>query len=95
MPKEHTMKSARTAMILWTVGLMGTLGLHRMYLRKWGTGVLWLLTNGLLGVGALVDLFTLRKQVDAYNAAAAQRQARARSATPTASPTPTAIPAAR
>ena len=61
------MKSKGTAYILWVVGLFGILGLHRFYIGKIGTGILWLFTGGLFGIGSLIDLFTLGSKVDQYN----------------------------
>lgn len=46
---------------------LGPLGIHRFYLGKIGTGILWLLTGGLLGAGWLYDYCTLNGQVDARN----------------------------
>jgi hypothetical protein len=47
---------------------LGLLGIHRFYIGKIGTGVLYLLTGGLFVVGAVVDLFTLANQVRGVNA---------------------------
>lgn len=42
--------------ILW---LFGFLGAHRFYFGYKWTGLLWLLTGGLFGVGWIVDLFLI------------------------------------
>jgi TM2 domain-containing membrane protein YozV len=46
---------------------LGALGIHRFYQGKIGTGILYLLTFGLLGIGYLYDLFTLNRQVSEIN----------------------------
>ena len=57
------MYSLGLAYLLWAVGGFGTLGVHRFYLRKHGTGLLWLLTGGVFGIGAIVDLFRMPTMV--------------------------------
>jgi TM2 domain-containing membrane protein YozV len=61
------MYSKGIAYLLWAVGGFGVLGLHRFYLGKPLSGILWACTGGLVGIGALVDLFTLGRQVDDAN----------------------------
>ena len=46
---------------------LGILGVHRMYMGKWLTGVIYLLTGGLLGVGYLYDFWTLNDQITMVN----------------------------
>lgn len=46
---------------------LGLFGAHRMYLGKWLSGIIYLLTGGLLGLGYLYDLWTLNRQVDEIN----------------------------
>lgn len=54
--------------IAWVMlTFLGIFGLHRFYMAKIGTGLLWLLTGGLLGVGLLYDFWTLNSQVSALN----------------------------
>ena len=43
---------------------LGVFGVHRFYMGKWLTGLLWLCTFGLCGLGILYDYWTLNSQVD-------------------------------
>lgn len=38
---------------------LGWLGIHRFYAGKIGTGILWLLTCGLCGIGIIVDFIVI------------------------------------
>jgi TM2 domain-containing membrane protein YozV len=46
---------------------LGLFGVHRMYMGKWLTGILYLLTAGFFGLGYLYDYWTLNGQVDELN----------------------------
>lgn len=61
-------KSYNVSWVLLT--FLGVFGIHRFYLGKWLTGLLWLLTGGLLLLGVLYDYWTLNGQVDEVNGGA-------------------------
>ncbi len=48
---------------------LGPLGVHRMYMGKWFSGILYLLTGGLFGIGYIYDLWTLNDQITLINGA--------------------------
>jgi TM2 domain-containing membrane protein YozV len=61
-------KSYNVSWVLLT--FLGIFGIHRFYLGKWLTGLLWLLTGGLLLLGVLYDYWTLNRQIDEVNGGA-------------------------
>ena len=61
------MNKVSSAYILWLGGFLSLNGLHRLYNGKIATGLLWLCTFGLFGVGQLVDLLLIPNMVEDYN----------------------------
>ncbi len=62
----------RTGVIDYTAAwllltFLGLFGVHRMYMGKWPTAVLYLLTLGLFGLGYLYDYWTLNSQITEIN----------------------------
>jgi TM2 domain-containing membrane protein YozV len=55
------------AYLLWLLGLIGLCGIHRFYVGRPLTGLLWLFTGGLLFVGQIIDLFLIPGMVDRAN----------------------------
>jgi TM2 domain-containing membrane protein YozV len=50
--------------VAWILqSFLGVLGLHRFYLGKWISGLVWLFTGGLFGIGWIYDFFTLNEQI--------------------------------
>lgn len=47
-------KKKTTALLLCL--FLGLAGIHRFYVGKTGTGIIWLLTGGLFGIGWILDL---------------------------------------
>ena len=50
-------KSKVTALLLCI--FLGGIGVHRFYVGKTGTGILYLLTGGVFGIGWIVDIFSI------------------------------------
>lgn len=63
------MKNVLVAYLLWLLGGFGVLGLHRFYLGRWVTGLIWLLTGGVFLIGAIIDLFLIPSMVQVENLA--------------------------
>lgn len=45
----------------------GIFGLHRLYMGKWVTGLIYLITFGLFFIGFIYDLWTLNEQISDIN----------------------------
>ena len=59
-PKDYT--------LTWIfLTFLGVFGIHRFYLGKIVTGVLYLLTLGFLGAGIVYDFCTLNEQINKIN----------------------------
>jgi TM2 domain-containing membrane protein YozV len=46
---------------------LGLFGIHRMYMGKWASGILYLCTLGLFGIGYIYDFWTLNDQITVLN----------------------------
>lgn len=58
-------RSVSIAYLLWLFG--GMAGAHKFYLEKVGLGIIYFFTGGIFGLGWLMDLFTLSRQVENFN----------------------------
>ena len=46
---------------------LGLLGIHRMYMAKWMSGIIYLCTLGIFGIGYIYDFWTLNDQITVIN----------------------------
>ena len=53
---------------------LGIFGIHRFYLNRVLTGLLWLFTGGLFGLGYLYDFWSLNRMVSESNTVALKTQ---------------------
>ncbi len=50
---------------------LGFFGIHRMYMGKWITGLIYLCTAGIFGLGYIYDFWTLNDQITLINSSEA------------------------
>ena len=67
MKNQEPIKSTGLAYLLWCTGLFGVCGVHRFYAGNYMSGLLWLLTGGLLGIGQFLDLFFIPGMIEKKN----------------------------
>jgi len=60
-------KDTALSYVLWFGGFLGLAGLHRMYMGRWVSGLLWFATGGLCLVGQIVDLFMMSRMLQDAN----------------------------
>ena len=61
------MKSTGMAYLLWSLWFLGFAGIHRFYLGKPISGLIWFLTWGLFGIGQIFDLLLIPDLVEKEN----------------------------
>ena len=49
------------------LGTLGIFGVHRMYMGKWISAIIYLCTLGIFGLGILYDIWSLNDQVEEIN----------------------------
>ena len=67
---DRPRRSTGMAYLLWLLGLVGFCGLHRFYLGRPISGLIWLFTGGLFFIGQIVDLFFMPRMADDWNGGA-------------------------
>jgi TM2 domain-containing membrane protein YozV len=64
---DRPRRDVLTAYVLLVPAMFGLSGLHRFYLGRWVSGVIWLVTGGLCGVGSIIDMVMMPRMVDDHN----------------------------
>jgi TM2 domain-containing membrane protein YozV len=61
----HPYRLACSAYLLWL--FLGLFGAHRFYVGRTGSGLVWLFTFGLFGIGWIIDAFLIPEFVEEHN----------------------------
>lgn len=61
------MNNVPTSYLFWLFWLAGCAGIHRIYNKKYVSGIFWLCTWGVFGIGQLLDLFLIPDMVEEHN----------------------------
>jgi len=61
------MRNTGVAYLLWCTWFLGFAGVHRFYNGKYVSGVIWLFTFGLFGIGQVIDLALIPGMVEEKN----------------------------
>ncbi|MDE5074364.1 MAG: TM2 domain-containing protein [Trichodesmium sp. St5_bin8] len=65
--KVNETRNTGIAYLLWCSSFLGICGLHRFYSGKYFTGLIWLITFGVFGIGQIFDLFFIPGMVEEKN----------------------------
>ncbi|MBD2020415.1 NINE protein [Leptolyngbya sp. FACHB-36] len=80
------MNNVGTAYVLWLGCLLQLHGLQRLYNGKIFTGLLWMFTFGLFGVGQLIDLLLIPGMVEEHNIKLAAKEGHSLNGVPLSQP---------
>ena len=57
-------KDTAVAYLMWAAGFVGVSGLHRIYMGRWVSGLLWMFTGGLCMVGNIIDGVMMQRMLE-------------------------------
>ncbi|HEY9648106.1 MAG TPA: NINE protein [Chroococcidiopsis sp.] len=62
-----SMNQIGTSYVLWMLWIFGIGGIHRIYNKRYLSGIVWLLTFGLFGIGQVIDILLIPEMVNDHN----------------------------
>lgn len=52
------------AYVLWALSFLGLAGVHRLYMGRWVSGLIWMATGGLCMIGTLLDAVFMPRMIE-------------------------------